>query len=166
MTASDSIPGRLLLHPVALIALATWAVNDHLFKVWWPGHPVTGKLSDVASLIVFPLLVGAAFEWAAHISRRRVRSMPVVVGAALATACVMAAINTWPPAARVYEVGLGALQWPWAALASGSSEVPLRPVRLWMDATDLFTLPAAAVPTWLAWHSQRPLAPRRANATV
>jgi len=44
-----------LLTPLVLASLGLWALNDHVlkeaFSSWW-----TGKLSDVTSLIVFPLL--------------------------------------------------------------------------------------------------------------
>ena len=29
--------GELLTHPAILAALGTWALNDHLLKVRWPG---------------------------------------------------------------------------------------------------------------------------------
>jgi hypothetical protein len=155
---SSYLPGRLLLHPVALAALALWMVNDHLFKALWPGHLVVGKLSDVASLIAFPLLVAAGVEWLAFLARRRPDVFPVLVGASLATAFVMATINVFPAAAHAYEVGLGALQWPFFAARSaweGGAVPAIRPVQLWMDATDLLTLPAAAVPIWLGWRVRK-----------
>lgn len=154
----SEVPGRLLLHPIALSALALWMVNDHVFKAWWPGHPVVGKLSDVASLIAFPLLAVAAFEWVSWLGRRRWSSWPVLVAAVGATAFVMASINVSPLAAEIYEVGLGALQWPAFALAAsveGEAIPAIRPVQLWMDATDLLTLPAALVPLWLGWRGRK-----------
>jgi len=44
----------LLTHPIALGALALWIANDQVLKAAWPGI-VTGKLSDVAGMIVAPL---------------------------------------------------------------------------------------------------------------
>ena len=49
-------PGALLLHPVNLIAMLVLGLNDHWLKAAWPGL-VTGKLSDVAGLVVLPLVV-------------------------------------------------------------------------------------------------------------
>ena len=49
-----------LVHPVALVALAAWIANDHFLKRLHPGL-VSGKLSDVACLIVVPLLAIAAW---------------------------------------------------------------------------------------------------------
>ena len=45
------------MHPITLAALATWIVNDHYLK-GAHGGVVTGKLSDVACLIVVPLMMG------------------------------------------------------------------------------------------------------------
>ena len=58
---SVATPGDGLLHPVALVALAILIVNDRLLKDAWPG-PVTGKLSDVAGLVVAPLASGALIK--------------------------------------------------------------------------------------------------------
>src|SRR5262245_28812425 len=50
----------VLLHPLFLCALALLLVNDHLLKGAGilPGA-ITGKLSDLAGLIVAPVLVAA-----------------------------------------------------------------------------------------------------------
>lgn len=45
-----------LARPWFLVAVLLLALNDHLFKATWPG-PVTGKLSDVAGLVVVATLV-------------------------------------------------------------------------------------------------------------
>ncbi|WP_198169090.1 hypothetical protein [Herbidospora daliensis] len=49
--------------PLTVLALVVLVVNDHVLKHAWPGF-VTGKLSDVAGLVLFPalldLLVGRA----------------------------------------------------------------------------------------------------------
>ena len=49
---------RALAHPGSMLALVVFVLNDHLLKQAWPGW-VTGKLSDVAGLVVAPLLVAA-----------------------------------------------------------------------------------------------------------
>ena len=49
---------RALAHPGAVLALVVLALNDHVLKEAWPGW-VTGKLSDVAGLVVAPLLLAA-----------------------------------------------------------------------------------------------------------
>ena len=47
---------RALAHPGSVLALVVLVLNDHVLKQAWPG-PVTGKLSDVAGLVVAPLLL-------------------------------------------------------------------------------------------------------------
>lgn len=135
---------RLLLHPLSLLALALWALNDHYLKAAW-GNAFTGKLSDVASLIVAPMLLAYASA-ALHVGRSHVRALLSVWCAVIAL--VMIAIKLWEPAAEVYRVGLAVLQWPWRCLASAAL-VELAPVMLAMDPSDLWTLPAALVPPWL-----------------
>ena len=49
---------RALAHPGAVLALVVLVLNDHVLKQAWPGW-VTGKLSDVAGLVVAPLLLAA-----------------------------------------------------------------------------------------------------------
>ncbi|MEN8184615.1 MAG: hypothetical protein ABFS46_18995 [Myxococcota bacterium] len=44
-------------HPIALVALGLLVVNDHVLKHTWQ-HPLTGKLSDAAFLIVAPVALG------------------------------------------------------------------------------------------------------------
>ena len=147
-----AVPGAALFHPVALLALSVWLANDHLFKAAWRGHLVTGKLSDVASLIVFPLILTATFEWVGFALERRVPARQILLASAAATAFVMFTINLHPTSAHVYEVGLGALQWPFHALAAyvGGAELPpMQLVQLWMDPSDLWTLPSALVPLWI-----------------
>ena len=67
-----------------------------------------------------------------------------------AAGAVMATINTIDLAADAYRWGLGAAQWPFRALLAGEW-VALVPVRLWMDPSDLATLPALAAPLALSW---------------
>ena len=54
-------PGDALLDPIALAALTLLVVNDHILKSAWPGF-VTGKLSDIAGLAFFPILVLSGWE--------------------------------------------------------------------------------------------------------
>jgi hypothetical protein len=136
-----------LLHPLVLLGLALWLVNDHVLKAACPGW-WTGKLSDVASLAVFPLVPYAAIDlWRA---RRGLPPPPVstLIVWILATGLVMVTINTLDLAADGYRWGLGAAQWPIQALRSWS--LPrIHAVRLTEDPTDLLTLPALIVPWWL-----------------
>lgn len=141
-------PGALILHPVVLAALALWALNDHVLKAY--GGVLPGKLSDVACLIVIPVMLPSAIElWRSH----RGRTEPAttwVVGCAITAAAVMVAINVSPSAAWVYEHGMGVLQWPFRMMAGRA----YAPVHLTMDPTDAWTLPAALVPITLAIQRQ------------
>lgn len=133
-----------LAHPIALLAIAVLAFNDHVLKVRAPGI-VSGKLSDVAGMICFPLLLAFAID----LVRRR-DSRRTIAGAVIATAVAFAAIKTLAPAAELYRVGLGLAQWPFRALAG----LPFAPVHLTRDPTDLVALSALAVPLWLSQRVQ------------
>lgn len=132
-----------LLHPIALAALGTLIVNDHVLKVRYPGW-ITGKLSDVAGMIVFPLLAGALVTAVA----RRADPGRMLAGCVAATAIGFALVKLWAPATHACGLVLGALQWPFAALAHGAS-VGVAPVAIARDPSDLLALPFAAVALWL-----------------
>ncbi|HKP62552.1 MAG TPA: hypothetical protein VJV78_37715 [Polyangiales bacterium] len=150
---AEYVPGGMLLHPVAVVALVTWLVNDHVLKSLTPGW-LTGKLSDVACLIVCPLLVVAAVElrWPAVPWNRQ---RWILLAALLVFGLIMGGIRVWPWAADAYRHGLGAAQWPVRALVAsllGSPVPQLRPVQLAMDVTDIATLPSLIVPGLLVRH--------------
>jgi len=131
----------LLLHPIALVAIAVLLVNDHALKAAYPGW-WTGKLSDAAGLSFFPLLLLVVAErWAP-------RTWPTVAAAILLTALGFALIKTWPPATALYRTGLGALQWPFQALAAvarGAGLPPRLTVEAVTDPSDLLALPFSAL---------------------
>lgn len=106
---------RDLLHPVALAALAVLIVNDRFLKAAWPSW-WTGKLSDVAGMTFFPVLLAALLGG-------RWRRTCVIV-----TMFAFALIKTWPAATAACEHFLG-----WV----------LGPVRIVRDPTDLIALPFA-----------------------
>ena len=54
MTTRDAV--RALAHPGFVLALVVLVLNDHVLKQAYPGM-LTGKLSDVAGLVVAPLLL-------------------------------------------------------------------------------------------------------------
>jgi hypothetical protein len=132
-----------VLQPLALTALALLILNDHVFKPayggWW-----TGKLSDVAGLAVFPLLVSAGGQliglWPG--------GMRTVTSIAVATGIAFVAVKLCTPAGDSYRVGLATLQWParaLAALAHGDALPRIGRVQLVADASDLLALPALLV---------------------
>ena len=112
---------RALAHPLAIAALVLLALNDHVLKQAWPGF-VTGKLSDVAGLVVAPLVLAVPL---AVLGVRR----PDVV-AVLSTGAGFVAVKTT-------EAGAALASDTWTAVA-GTSYV-LR------DPGDLLALPALLV---------------------
>jgi hypothetical protein len=123
----------LLIHPVMVLALAAWVINDHLLKESY-GNWATGKLSDVCALVVFPALVAAVAEPLVGD-----RAMPLAVAV---TAGLYSAINLVPAADALLERLMSMI------VTS----------QLTMDTTDLAVLPAIAVPVLLWAHSSRPAA--------
>jgi hypothetical protein len=127
-----------LLHPVAVAALIVLVLNDHVWKYSHPGW-LTGKLSDVAGLIVFPLVLCAGLRVVSTSER-------LLAGCVAATMIGFALVKLWAPATLACEWAMGALQSPFTAAS---------PTVLVRDPTDLIALPFALVALWL---------PRRASA--
>jgi hypothetical protein len=123
---------RDLLHPLAVAAIAVLVVNDHLLKDAYPGW-LTGKLSDLAGLVFFPLLVALV--------------VPMRVAVA-ATGVGFAAIKLWEPANALGEVVLGAVRWPLDAVTTLSLPA-LTSVDIVRDPTDLIALPSLAAAWWI-----------------
>jgi hypothetical protein len=166
------VPGEALLHPLSLCALAALVVNDHWLKDRWGTDPLagagTGKLSDVAGLAFFPLLLVSLLEvarWSVasiHPRTRGVsRSYPTTsdpgwafTGRELALAVVVTgvgfvAVQTVPWAGEAYSNGLAGLRWSpgaMAALVTGQPLPPLPAVNHTMDVTDVMAVPGL----WLA----------------
>lgn len=138
-----------MLSPVILGAAVVLVVNDHVLKHRWPGA-VTGKLSDVAGLIVLPVLLVALLEGA-----RLVLGMQDPTGTerdlaitAALSAAGFSAVKTSTWLAAVYSDLLGWLQWPFRtsyALVSGGEAPGHTPVTVLADPWDLIALPAIGV---------------------
>jgi hypothetical protein len=139
--------GDALVHPVSLAAIAVLAINDH----WAKGRlaaGLTGKLSDIAGMIFFPLALWALIELALRLAGRRERRPHHLYTALIASGAVFAAINLSELAGRGYAWALAALQWPFRAAVAGSA-VSLEPVAHVVDPTDLIALPALGVALWI-----------------
>lgn len=134
-------PGEGLLNLSALAALGLWVLNDHVLKGRAPGI-LTGKLSDVAGMVVFPLFLQACVEFTLSAAGRfRGPSNHVLFGSVVATGWVFALIQLSPAADEVYRWSLGFLQWlPRSLLGAGVDAII--PVRSWPDRSDLGALVA------------------------
>lgn len=139
--------GDALLHPISLAAIALLAVNDHLTKGLLPGV-ITGKLSDVAGMIFFPLVLWALIELVLRATGRRDRRAAHLHVAIAATGVVFAAINLFDAAGDAYAWTVAALQWPIRAAIAGEA-ASLEPVAHVVDPTDLIALPGLLIALWV-----------------
>ncbi|WP_203882462.1 hypothetical protein [Planotetraspora kaengkrachanensis] len=148
-----------LCHPVTLVAVALLIVNDHLLKRVWPGA-VTGKLSDVAGMLVTPPLlalllspiVSAAARFPvlkARLTADRVPPVPVSRSRSDDWAALAAIMLTGAAFALVKATAAGAetAERVWAVFTPSATVVA--------DATDLAALPALTL-AWLVWRRVRP----------
>lgn len=115
---------RVLASPGAVLALMVLALNDQVLKQAWPGW-VTGKLSDVAGLVLAPLLLAAAL--AALRLRRPLPSAIVMTGAGFVV--VKASADGAAFVSDLWSLGF--------------------PTVMRADVTDLLALPALGVAWWL-----------------
>lgn len=138
-----------MLHPLALASLAALIANDHWLKL---NHPSTlsGKLSDVAVLVVLPLALQATWEVARPDAPRPSRR--ALLAAVALTAAMYTLEKVWAPGTQAYRMTWGALRWPLDALGSfvrGRGLPPYRPVAAVRDPTDLVALPALCGAWWV-----------------
>lgn len=147
-------PGDLLLHPVALIALGLVIVNDRVLKVHVPST-FTGKLSDFAGLVYFPLFVVAFVEgarWLVNRTRWELGRRSVIV-VSVVSGAILVLIKTWGPAAEFYRSHLGVVLWPAylpGDLMLGGGFPEIRRVGVVEDSSDLIALVALMVPAWVS----------------
>jgi hypothetical protein len=141
MSADRKSPGDGLLDPIVVGAIFVLLANDHWWKDRWPGL-VTGKVSDVAGLVFFPLLAQALVEvahgWAGAWpgpSRRALATCLVITGV------VFAAAKLVPGANEAVEAMWGWIRDPLEAAKAA-------PTVMVLDRTDLVALPALAA-AWL-----------------
>lgn len=122
-------------HPLTVTAVVVLLLNDHLLKPLWPGA-LSGKLSDVAGLIVAPPLLDLLV--------RRPRLSILVTGVAFTLV-------------KTTAVG--------AALASQAWTLVWGPSRVLADPVDLVALPALYA-AWWAWRHPDARAVRLARAAI
>lgn len=138
----------MLVHPVAVSAVLVLLLNDHVLKFATPGW-LTGKLSDVAGLAFFPLLLGVV---AGGLIRRDARRL--VPAAAAATAAVFTLVKLTAFGASAFAWSLGATQWFVAMALTGHAT--LEPVAVVRDPLDLLALPAVLVAIAVAHRVPQP----------
>ena len=149
-----ALPGDLLLHPVALVAMAVVIVNDRWVKIHHPGL-LSGKLSDFAGLIYFPLFVATLVEvcrWAIR-GRHWTVTPGFVGGVATVTGVIFlfAKVTSW--GGDAYRAVFGLVWWPADALRSllnGDGWPPIGRLGLTQDVSDLVALPCLVVPVLVA----------------
>ena len=154
----EPVPGDPLLHPLALGALVLLVLNDHVLKAAFPGL-FTGKLSDIAGLVLAPLVLVSMVEVAtAAVGRPWGPTWWLTAASAGLVGIGFASIKLFEPAAELYRVGVGLLQWPFAAIAAilrSNAVSGLQPVALVVDPSDLVALPALLIPVLLGWRRAR-----------
>jgi len=139
--------GELACHPVAITALAVLVVNDRWLKSAWPGF-VTGKLSDCAGLVLLPVALLSMTELLRRIFRRPVtwRYDPFIWVALSVTGFIF--VKVTPAGNNAYAWAIGTIRWAAQALLYGSG-LPIRPVLVSRDQTDLLALAVSALPVLL-----------------
>ncbi|WP_433129504.1 hypothetical protein ACQPWW_04790 [Micromonospora sp. CA-240977] len=132
----DGAPTTLswLCHPTTLLALVLLLVNDHVLKPAFPG-PLTGKLSDVAGLVLAPPLVAVLLTLL--IPRLPARAAALAGLAAVGAGFALVKISGYA-----------------AELASSAWTVLAGPSLVRADWTDLLTLPALGLALW-SWRRSR-----------
>ena len=86
-------------------------INDHVLKSLAPGL-LTGKLSDFAGLLLFPLLLVSIVELAALVLRRRPRDRrSLALCAIVASGLVFAVVKTTVAGSSALGWSVGLAQW-------------------------------------------------------
>ncbi|WP_186315864.1 hypothetical protein [Catellatospora sichuanensis] len=131
MLSREDAAGRMLAwlaHPVSVAGLVLLLLNDHVFKAAWPG-PVTGKLSDVAGMLMFPPILASVL--ALVLPRLPVR--PLALASLVLTGLAFTASKAVP-------AGAEAAATLWSAVRG--------PAQFLADPSDLVALPALLLTGW------------------
>ncbi|SDM33267.1 hypothetical protein SAMN04488074_12013 [Lentzea albidocapillata subsp. violacea] len=118
---------RWVAHPLTVGATVVLLLNDHVFKQAWPGL-VTGKLSDVAGLVVAPPVLGLLVSL--FLADRIAAGVSVLL-----TGAGFAVVKLTPAGAEVASAAWSVVNGPSGVLA---------------DPADLVALPALGL-AWWAW---------------
>ena len=148
--------------------LILWILNDHLLKAQF-GNVWTGKLSDIAGLVVFPLFMLASYQVIARLlGQWRPQDRAVLWKSIFSTGFIFSAVNLSERWSALFETLVGYLQWPIRAtwsLLSGVDSLGYTAVKHTQDPTDLLTLPALCVAAFIGcrYTEPRPLPQRDPN---
>lgn len=150
--AARPSPGLILAHPVAIASIIVLVLNDHVLKPIAPGM-VTGKLSDIAGLIFFPILLAEVIAATGRTVGRDSSVRGLMPWTMAATIGAFALAKTTTVGSLVFAWGLGATQWLVAfGFLRGEG---ISPVAHAADPTDLLAVPAVVVGWWITTHPVR-----------
>ena len=124
-------PGDLLLSPWALVSVAVILINDHVLKDAF-GNTLTGKLSDIAGVFLFPLLLLSVLK----VLRRSLVGRAAIAWSISVTGIGFAAVKMVAPVGDAYEWVIGFLRW-----AAGGFRGDILPILVFRDPSDLLVLP-------------------------
>ena len=134
-TAGRDQPGALLLHPLSIVAVGLLVLNDHVLKDRW-GNTLTGKLSDVAGVFVFPLLVLSAVRLLGPLRPGIGMEAKTVRAVVVLTAAGFAAVKLVGPVGDAYASTIGVVRW-----IASAGWFELGPIEVVRDPTDVLVLP-------------------------
>ncbi len=101
-----------LLHPGSVAAIGVLALNDHVLKYRY-ANAITGKLSDLAGLVFFPILLATVLVAISRIGRNTgIPDRSALIAGLVATGLVFLLVNTTPWAELAYEQTQGFIQAP------------------------------------------------------
>jgi hypothetical protein len=155
--SAGGLPLGEAMHPVTLAALAALVVNDWALKPRFGPSFITGKLSDIAGLVCAPLLLSALIGlclWLVtklggrvdpRLTQRRLVLCIAVTGLAFSAIKLSEHAATW------FTMAVSMLG---------------RPAEVYLDRTDLLTLPALAIAWWIGRDELRRVRPNLAQRYV
>lgn len=128
------LPLTLALHPFFLLSLLLLIINDHLLKLYSPSW-LTGKLSDVAGLIVVAVFLSIVFR-GLIVNRVRLLTLHFTIGALFI----------------IWKIG------PIQAVIDGLNDfVGMSLVNRTVDSTDLLALPSLILSYWFLQRAALPI---------
>ena len=145
-----------VLSPVFLVALGALILNDHFIKGHFPGV-ISGKLSDVAGLIFFPIVLVALAELVALVlPRRPYATSRWFLYASAITAVVYIGVKYISFGQQIYLISN---QWIASVISPLGAAMPRRII---VDPWDLLPLLALVIPV-IAGRHWRPTRPTLAH---